>query len=152
MKMNEIIQIVLFFGIGIALTPVLGRFMARVFKGERTFLHPFLMPVEKMVYALSGVNPADEMSWLKYLGAVIAMTCVGMASLFVILMTQAWLPLNPTGIPNCSWHLAFNTAWSFTCNADWQSYSGETTMSYFAQTVGLSVHQFISGASGLAIL
>ncbi|MGD1084322.1 MAG: potassium-transporting ATPase subunit KdpA [Verrucomicrobiota bacterium] len=152
MKWNEIIQIVLFFGIGIALTPPVGRFMARVFKGERTFLHPFLQPVEKMVYRLSGVNPADEMSWLKYLGAVIAMTSVGMASLMVILMTQAWLPLNPEALPNCSWHLAFNTAWSFTCNADWQSYTGESTMSYLAQTIGLSVHQFISGAAGLAIL
>src|SRR5580658_6175596 len=152
MNALEIIQIVLFFGIGIALTPPLGRFMARVFKGERTFLHPLLMPVEKMVYTLSGVNPADEMSWLKYLGAVICMTCVGVVVLMVLLMTQASLPLNPQGLANCSWHLAFNTAWSFTCNADWQSYSGESTMSYLSQTLGLSVHQFLRGAAGIAAL
>jgi K+-transporting ATPase ATPase A chain len=152
MKWNEILQIVLFFGLGIALTPPVGRFMARVFKGEKTWLHPILRPVENLVYRLSGVDPAEEMSWSKYLWAVVMMTTVGFVSLLVILMTQAWLPLNPAGIPNCSWHLAFNTAWSFTCNADWQSYSGETTMSYFAQTIGLSVHQFISGAAGLAVL
>ena len=152
MKWNEIIQIVLFFGLGIALTPPVGRFMARVFKGEKTFLHPLLQPIEKLVYRLTGIKPDEEMTWVKYLWAVVLMTVVGFASLMALLMTQQWLPLNPQGIANCSWHLAFNTAWSFVCNADWQSYSGESTMSYLSQTVGLSVHQFISGASGLAVL
>jgi len=152
MKLTELIQILLFFGLGIALTPVLGRFLARVFKGERTFLHPLLFPVEKLVYRLTGVDPDEEMSWLKYVWSVVAMTCVGSASLLVILMTQKWLPLNTQGLDNLSWHLAFNTAWSFTCNADWQSYSGEAVMTYLSQTLGLSVHQFISGASGLAVL
>ena len=86
------------------------------------------------------------MSWLHYLAAVIVFTVVGFASLMAILMTQQWLPFNPMALANLSWHLAFNTAWSFTCNADWQSYMGEATMSYFSQTVGLSVHQFLSGA------
>src|ERR1700722_18491664 len=152
MKWNEIIQIVLFFGLGIALTPPVGRFMAKVFKGEKTFLHPLLQPIEKLVYRLTGINPNEEMGWGKYLWAVVLMTVVGFASLMALLMTQQWLPLNPQGIANCSWHLAFNTAWSFVCNADWQSYSGESTMSYLSQTIGLSVHQFISGASGLAVL
>ena len=152
MKLTELLQIILFFGVGIALTPVLGRYLARVFKGERTFLHPLLFPVEKLVYRLSGVAPDEEMSWLKYLWAVLAMTCVGFASLMAILMTQKWLPLNTQDLDNLSWHLAFNTAWSFTCNADWQSYSGEATMTYLSQTLGLSVHQFLSGAAGLAIL
>ncbi len=152
MKFIEILQIVLFFGLGIALTPVVGRFMARVFKGEKTFLHPLLFPVEKLVYRLSGVNPSEEMSWLRYLWAVVAMTCVGFASLMGILMTQKWLPFNTQALDNLSWHLAFNTAWSFTCNADWQSYSGEATMTYLSQTLGLSVHQFLSGAAGLAVL
>jgi hypothetical protein len=79
---------------------------------------------------------------------VVIFTTVGFVSLMAILMTQQWLPLNPQGLPNLSWHLAFNTAWSFTCNADWQSYSGEAVMSNFSQTVGLSVHQFLSGAAG----
>jgi K+-transporting ATPase ATPase A chain len=152
MKLTELLQIILFFGVGIALTPVLGRYLARVFKGEKTFLHPLLFPVEKLVYRLSGVVPDEEMSWLKYMWSVVAMTCVGFASLIVILMTQKWLPLNTQGLDNLSWHLAFNTAWSFTCNADWQSYSGEAVMTYLSQTLGLSVHQFISGAAGLAIL
>jgi K+-transporting ATPase ATPase A chain len=152
MKTNELLQIILFFGVGIALTPVLGRYLARVFKGEKTFLHPVLFPIEKLVYRLSGVAPDEEMSWLRYMWSVVAITCVGFASLIVILMTQKWLPLNTQGLDNLSWHLAFNTAWSFTCNADWQSYSGEAVMTYLSQTLGLSVHQFISGAAGLAIL
>jgi K+-transporting ATPase ATPase A chain len=152
MKSIEIIQIVLFFGLGIALTPVLGRFMAKVFKGEKTFLHPLLFPFEKLVYRLTGIDPNEEMSWLTYFWAVVTMACVGFASLMGIMMTQKWLPFNPQGFDNLSWHLAFNTAWSFTCNADWQSYSGESTMSNLTQTLGLSVHQFLSGAIGLAIL
>jgi K+-transporting ATPase ATPase A chain len=152
MNTSEIIQIVLFFGLGIALTPIVGRFMAKVFQGERTFLHPLLFPIEKFIYRATGVDAAAEMSWLKYLAAVAIFTTVGFASLMTILMTQQWLPLNPMALPNLSWHLAFNTAWSFTCNADWQSYSGEATMSYLSQTLGLSVHQFLSGAGGIAVL
>src|SRR5580700_9375667 len=91
MKLNEILQIVLFFGLGIALTPVVGRYMARVFKGEKTFLQPLLAPLEKLVYKLTGINPREEMSWLTYLGAVAIMTTVGFASLMAILMTQKWL-------------------------------------------------------------
>jgi K+-transporting ATPase ATPase A chain len=152
MKSNEILQIVLFFGLGVALTPVVGAYMARVFKGEKTFLSRLLSPLERLIYRVTGVQPDAEMSWLNYLWAVVIFTSVGFLSLFAILMTQQWLPLNPQGLPNLSWHLAFNTAWSFTCNADWQSYSGEGVMSYFSQTVGLSVHQFLSGAAGIAIL
>jgi K+-transporting ATPase ATPase A chain len=152
MKWNEIIQIVLFFGLGIALTPPVGRFMARVFKGERTFLHPILSPVEKAIYRLTGVDPNQEMSWLHYFWAVLLFATVGFAADMAIFMTQQWLPLNPQNLPNCPWHLAFMQAWSFTCNADWQSYAGETTMSYFSQIFAIMVHQFLSGASGLAVL
>ena len=148
----EIIQIVLFFGLGIALTPPLGRFMARVFKGERTILHPILQPIETFVYRLTGIDPTEEMSWLRYMWAVVIMTCVGFIMLMVIFFTQQMLPFNPQKLAALSWHLAFNTAWSFTCNADWQSYTGESVMSYFTQTVGLSVHQFLSGSVGLAVL
>src|SRR5208283_4538044 len=105
MKLNELLQIVLFFGLGIALTPVLGRFLANVFKGEKTFLHPLLLPVEKLVYRLTGVDPEEEMSWQKYLWSVVAKTCVGFATLMVIMMTQKWLPLNTQGLDNLSWHL-----------------------------------------------
>ena len=152
MKSTDLLQILLFFGLGIALTPVLGRFLARVFKGEKTFLSPLLFPVEKLVYRLTGVDPEEEMSWLKYMWAVVIMGTLGYVYLTVVFMTQKWLPLNTQGLGNLSWHLAFNTAWSIACNADWQSYTGETTLSYWSQTLGISVHQFISGATGLAVL
>jgi K+-transporting ATPase ATPase A chain len=148
----EIIQIVLFFGLGIALTPPIGRFMAKVYKGEKTFLHPLLSPVENIIYRVTGINPKEEMTWLKYFWAVLLFATVGFAADMAIFMTQKWLPLNPQHFDNCPWHLAFMQAWSFTCNADWQSYAGETTMSYFSQIFAIMVHQFLSGASGLAVL
>jgi potassium-transporting ATPase potassium-binding subunit len=152
MKWNEIIQIVLFFGLGIALTPPVGRFMARVYKGERTFLHPIFLPIEKLIYRLTGIDPAEEMTWLKYFWAVLAFAFVSFAADMAIFMTQQWLPLNPQKLPNCTCDLAFMQAWSFTCNADWQSYAGETTMSYFSQVFAIMTHQFLSGAAGLAVL
>lgn len=152
MTWNEILQILLFFGLGIALTPIVGRYMARVYQGERTLLTPVLLPVERLVYRVTGVDPAEEMTWFKYLMAVCVSTFVGALVLFLIMMFQGHLPLNPQGFPGLSWHLALNTACSFVCNADWQSYSGEGVMSYFSQTLGLSVHQFVSGAIGLAVL
>jgi K+-transporting ATPase ATPase A chain len=152
MKPIEILQIVLFFGLGIALTPLVGRFMAKVFKGERTFLHPVLSPAEKWVYRLTKVDPNEEMTWLHYLWAVLIFGLVGFVADVFIFMNQHWLPLNPQGLPNCTWDLAFMQAWSFICNADWQSYAGETTMSYFSQVFAVMVHQFISGATGLAVL
>src|SRR5665213_595595 len=152
MTIIEIIQIILFFGLGIALTPLVGRFMAKIFKGERTFLHPIVLPIEQAVYRLSGIDPAEEMTWLRYFWAVLLFATVGFVSLMAIFMCQQWLPLNAQKLPNCSWHLAFMEAWSFTCNADWQSYAGETTLSNFSQVFGVMVHQFLSGASGLAVL
>jgi K+-transporting ATPase ATPase A chain len=152
MKWNEIVQIVLFFGLGIALTPPIGRFMAKVFKGEKTFLHPIVTPIETGIYRLTGINPQEEMTWLRYFWAVLLFATVGFVSLMAIFMCQQWLPLNTEKLPNCTWHLAFMEAWSFTCNADWQSYAGETTMSYFSQVFGIMVHQFLSGACGLAVL
>ncbi len=98
------------------------------------------------------MNPTEEMSWLTYFWAVLLFATVGFAADMAIFMTQKWLPMNPQGLDNCSWHLAFMQAWSFTCNADWQSYAGETTMSYFSQIFAIMVHQFLSGASGLAVL
>ena len=152
MKSTEIIQIVLFFGLGIALTPPVGRYMAKVFKGEKTWLHPILSPIEKLIYRLTGVDPNEEMTWLHYVWAVLMFATVGFLADMVIFMTQKWLPMNPQHLDNCTWHLAFMQAWSFTCNADWQSYAGETTMSNFSQIFAIMVHQFLSGASGLAVL
>src|SRR4029077_11042074 len=146
------IQIILFFGLGIALTPVVGRVMAKEDKGEETFLHPLFLASENLSYRQICSNPSEKMTWLRYFWAVLLFATVGFVSVMAIFMTQAWLPLNPQKLPNCSWHLAFMQAWSFTCNADWQSYADETTMSYFSQVYAIMVHQFLSGASGLAVL
>jgi K+-transporting ATPase ATPase A chain len=148
----EIIQIVLFFGLGIALTPPVGKFMYKVYTGQKTFLHPLFQPLEKVIYKVCGTNPEVEMTWLQYFWAVLLFATVGFVADMAIFMTQHWLPLNPQGLPNCTWDLAFMQAWSFTCNADWQSYAGETTMSNFSQIFAIMVHQFLSGASGLAVL
>jgi K+-transporting ATPase ATPase A chain len=152
MSAIEIVQIVLFFGLGIALTPPIGKFMWKVYTGQKTVFHPIFGPIEKLVYRLTGVNPDEEMSWLKYFWAVLGFAFIGFIADVVIFMTQKWLPLNPQGLPNCTWDLAFMQAWSFTCNADWQSYAGETTMTYFSQVFAIMTHQFLSGAAGLAVL
>jgi K+-transporting ATPase ATPase A chain len=91
----EIIQILLFFGLGIALTPPVGRFMARVYQGERTFLHSVFLPAERLIYRLTGVDPNQEMSWLQYFWAVLLFATVGFVADMAIFMTQQWLPLNP---------------------------------------------------------
>src|SRR6266478_5873850 len=130
----------------------MGRFMAKVYKGERTFLHPIFLPIENLIYRLTGVDPKEEMTWLRYFWAVLLFATIGFVADMAIFMTQKSLPLNPQHLDNCSWHLAFMQAWSFTCNADWQSYAGEATMSYFSQIFAIMVHQFLSGASGLAVL
>ena len=148
----EIVQIILFFGLGIALTPIVGKFMYKVYTGQKTFLHPIFGPIERIIYRLTGCDPEQEMTWLQYFWAVLLFAGVGFVADMAIFMTQKWLPFNPQGLDNCSWHLAFMQAWSFTCNADWQSYAGETTMSYFSQIFAVMVHQFLSGASGLAVL
>ena len=149
---NDLVQVVVFFGVLLALAPVLGRFMARVFQGEKTFLHPVLQPVERLIYRLSGVADDAEMSWQQYFFAILIFNVVGLLSLWVLEMTQAWLPLNPQHFPNVPWALALNTATSFITNTNWQNYAGETTMSYFTQMAGLAVHNFLSAATGIAIL
>ena len=152
MKANELIQLVLYFGLLIGLTPVLGGFMARVFEGKRTFLSGILGPVERGVYRLGRVDATEEMSWKRYLGALLIFNFVGFVTLWALQMVQAWLPLNPQKFANLSWHLAFNTAMSFTTNTNWQAYMGESTMSYLTQMIGLAVHNFVSAATGLAVL
>ena len=152
MKLNDLIQVAVFFGLLIGLAPWLGRFLARVFSGESTFLHPVLRPVERLIYRLSGVAADEEMSWKRYLGALLIFNFIGFLSLWLMQMTQAWLPLNPQKFDNVPWALALNTAISFTTNTNWQAYAGESTMSYFTQMVGLAVHNFTSAATGLAVL
>ncbi len=126
--------------------------MARVFNAERTWLSALLGPLERGVYKLSGVDPAREMTWLEYVGALLAFNLLGCTLTLVQLLTQAWLPLNPAHLPNVPFALALNTAVSFMTNTNWQAYSGESTMSYLSQMTGLAVHNFTSAATGVAAL
>ncbi|MDD2583130.1 MAG: potassium-transporting ATPase subunit KdpA [Desulfuromonadaceae bacterium] len=147
----EWMQTILFFIVLLALIRPLGGFMAKVFQGERTFLSPVLAPCEKVIYRVSGVKPDDEMGWQRYAGSMLLFNLALFVSLFVMLMTQHLLPLNPQKVPPFSWQLALNTAVSFTTNTNWQAYAGEQAASYFTQMVGLTVHNFVSAATGIVI-
>jgi potassium-transporting ATPase potassium-binding subunit len=129
----------------------LSAYIARVLAGERTYLSPVLTPIERFFYKLSGVDPAREQSWLNYTMAVLAFSVVGFASLYALQRLQNVLPLNPQGFDGVPADLAFNTSISFITNTNWQNYSGETTMSHLTQMLGLTVHNFVSAATGLAM-
>ena len=151
MTMAGWLQFALFFLIVLVLTKPIGLYMARVFKGERTWLSPVFTPLERIIYRLGGVSPEQEMTWYVYALAMLAFSAVGLVWLYVLLRTQQWLPLNPAHIRNMPPDLAWNTAVSFLTNTNWQFYSGETAMSYLAQMAGLSWHNFVSAAVGIAI-
>jgi K+-transporting ATPase ATPase A chain len=126
--------------------------MARVFQGQKTFLHPLLQPVERLALRAGGVDEKAEMTWMGYFLAALIFNVVGIISLMGLEMTQKWLPLNPQHFDNVPWALALNTAISFITNTNWQAYAGENTMSYLTQMAGLAVHNFLSAATGMAIL
>lgn len=140
----------LFLAVLVVIKP-LGLYMARVFSGERTFLSPVLGRVERDLYRVSGINPEKEQSWLGYTLAMLAFSLAGFLALYAMLRLQAYLPLNPQGFPGVPSDLAFNTAVSFVTNTNWQNYGGETTMSHFSQMAGLTVQNFLSAATGMAL-
>ncbi len=148
---TDLLQIAFFVILIVALTPVLGTYMYRVFAGERTALAPLLLPVERLVYRLCGIDPEAGQHWTRYAGALLAVNFVGWALLYLILRLQDLLPWNPQGFGPMSPDLAFNTAISFVTNTNWQSYGGESTLSYFSQMVGLTVQNFVSAATGMAV-
>ena len=133
------------------LTKPVGIFMTRVFSGEKTFLDPFLRPIERVVYRLTGIDEKHEMRWTEYAIAMLLFSGVSMALLYLIERTQKWLPFNPQKFPNVEPGLAFGTAASFTTNTNWQAYSGESTMSYLTQMAGLAYHNFVSAAVGIVL-
>jgi K+-transporting ATPase ATPase A chain len=148
-----IYQILFFFAVIVAVTKPLGVFMARVFEGERTFLHPVLRPLERAIYRLSGVREDVEQRWTAYAGALLAFSVAKFVFTYLIQRLQGSLPLNPQGfgagqVPP---DLAFNTAVSFVTNTNWQAYGGESTLSYFVQMAALTVQNFTSAAAGMAI-
>src|SRR6266571_4406046 len=151
MNSYEWLQTIVFFVVLLALVKPLGSFMAKVFQGERTFLSPVLAPCEKLIYRISGVKPEDEMGWQRYAGSMLLFNLVLFVGLFVMLLTQHLLPLNPQKVPAFTWQLALNTAVSFVTNTNWQAYVGEQAVSYFTQMVGLAVHNFVSAATGIVI-
>ena len=150
--MSTFIQLALFLGTIVLFTPVLGKYMKKVFSGESHPLTPVLGWLEKGIYRICGIDSQEEMNWKKYLVSLLWFNLFGFAIVFVLQLTQAWLPLNPAKAGNTSWHLALNTAISFTTNTNWQSYSGESTMSYLTQMMGLGVQNFLSAATGFAVL
>ncbi|MGH6836830.1 MAG: potassium-transporting ATPase subunit KdpA [Methylocella sp.] len=144
-------QIAIVLAAVIAAAVPLGNHIAHVLAGERTFLSPILAPVERLFYKLSGVDPAREQGWLAYTGAMLAFSVVGFLSLYALQRLQNVLPLNPQGFDGVPADPAFNTSVSFITNTNWQNYSCETTMSHLTQMLGLTVHNFLSAATGLAM-
>jgi K+-transporting ATPase ATPase A chain len=151
MTFNGWLQIALFSVVIALLVKPLGGYMTRVFMGERTFLSPVLGPVERVFYELSGVDEKSEQNWVTYAVSMLLFSLVGFASLYALMRFQAMLPFNPAGQPAVEEGLAFNTAMSFNTNTNWQSYVPETTMSYLVQMAGLTVHNFVSAATGIAL-
>ncbi len=152
MTLLELLQIVLFLGVLIVCTPILGGTMARVFSGQTTPLSFAVRPLENLVYRLIGVNPTEEQNWRAYALALLVFNIIGFVFVFALQLLQGALPLNPAGLPNVEPFLAFNTATSFMTNTNWQSYAGEITLSPLTQMIGLGVQNFVSAATGIAVV
>ncbi len=152
MTTQDTIQVLLFFALLIGLTPIMGNFMFKVFTGSKHFLRPVFGWLEKLAYKSSGINPDEETNWKSYTFSLLMFNLVGFIFVFLIQLFEAQLLLNPANLPNVSWHSAFNTSVSFMTNTNWQGYAGETTLSYFVQMIGLTVQNFVSAATGIAVL
>ncbi|MEH6491392.1 potassium-transporting ATPase subunit KdpA [Halopseudomonas sp.] len=152
MQIHDVLLLLSFFALVLLPAPFLGRYLYRAIEGEKTWLSGLLRPVERLCYRSCGIDPAIEQDWKSYALAVLTLTLISLVSLFGILLLQGHLPLNPQKLPGLEWTLAFNTAVSFVTNTNWQAYSGEVSLSYFSQMVGLGVQNFVSPAVGLAVL
>jgi K+-transporting ATPase ATPase A chain len=152
MTTQDILQIILLFALLIGLTPILGNYMSKVYSGNRHFMIPVFGWLEKFAYRITGIDPDEETNWKKYTFSLLLFNLAGFVFVFLIQIFQSKLPLNPANLPNVSWHSALNTSVSFMTNTNWQGYAGETTLSYFVQMIGLTVQNFVSAASGMAVL
>lgn len=150
--MSTVIQYILYLAILVILTIPLGAYIKKVMDGEKTFLSKLLTPCENAVYKVLRVNKDEQMNWKKYTVSVLIFSGIGLVFLFLLQLLQGALPGNPQGLPGVKWDLAFNTAASFITNTNWQAYSGETTLSYLTQAIGLTVQNFVSAATGIAVL
>jgi len=147
-----LLQLALYVVALVLLVKPLGAYMAAVFQGERTFMAPLLGPVERLIYRLSGVDPARESDWKPYAFGALLVNLLGALAVYALQRLQGFLPLNPQGLAAVSPDSSFNTAVSFATNTNWQGYAGEATMSYLTQMLGLAVQNFLSAASGIAVL
>jgi K+-transporting ATPase ATPase A chain len=144
-------EILVYLAIIVAITPVLGRYMARVFSGERTILDPVLKPVERGLYRVCGVDASRDQTWIEWTITMLVVNAASLVILYSMQRLQKFLPFNPNGFGAVSPDSSWNTAVSFTTNTNWQGYSGESTMSHFTQMAGLALHNFLSAATGIAI-
>jgi len=145
------IQILIFCGIVVALVKPLGGYMTRVYQGERTFLSFIFAPFERLLYRLAGTSENEDQHWTSYAAGMLAFNLLGFLVLYLLQRLQAGLPYNPAGMGAVEPFLAFNTATSFVTNTNWQNYGGESTMSYLVQMAGLTVQNFVSAATGMAL-
>ncbi|NJD22779.1 MAG: potassium-transporting ATPase subunit KdpA [Melioribacter sp.] len=149
---NEIIQVVIFIIGLIIVAPLFGGYIAKLLSGKKNILTPVFGRVESFIYKSAGVNPFEEMDWKRYTFSILIFSLLGIITLTVIQLIQSTLPLNPQRLSNVELSLAINTAVSFVTNTNWQSYAGETTLSYFVQMIGLTVQNFVSAATGITVL
>ena len=150
--MNVALQMIVYCVILVVLAIPLGAYMGKVMNGERVFLSRLLLPVENLIYRVLRIDKEEEMDWKKYSVCTAVFSVMSLAVLWAILCFQNLLPLNPQGMGKMSWHLGFNTAASFTTNTNWQAYSGESSLSYFSQMIGLNFQNFVSAAVGIVVL
>jgi K+-transporting ATPase ATPase A chain len=152
MTLNGWFQIIAYFIVLILLVKPLGLYMFKVYQGEKTWLSPLIAPLERFLYRLARINPAEEQDWKTYTIGMLLFNLVGIFFLYLLQRVQGVLPLNPMQVGAVAPDLAFNTAVSFTTNTNWQNYAGESTLSYLTQMLGMTVQNFLSAATGMAIL
>jgi len=152
MTLNDYLQIGLYLVLTLALVKPLGAYMAAAFADQPNRLHRIGGPIERVLYRLSGIDPTEDMSWKRYAVAMLVFNVAGLLVVYLLQRTQQWLPLNPAGLGAVSADSSINTAISFATNTNWQGYGGESTMSYLTQMLGLAVQNFLSAATGIAVL
>ncbi len=150
--MNTVLQYALYLAVLVILAIPLGAYIKKVMDGEKTFLSRILTPCENAVFKVMHIDREEQMNWKKYLVSVLLFSGIGLIFLFLLQMLQGFLPWNPEGLPGVKWDLSFNTAASFVTNTNWQAYTGEATLSYLTQALGLTVQNFVSAATGIAVL
>ena len=150
--MSTMIQYALYLAILVVLAIPLGAYIKNVMSGEKTFLSKVLTPCENLIYKVMRVDREEQMTWKKYAVSVMIFSGIGLVFLFLLQLLQGVLPGNPQHLSGVKWDLAFNTSASFITNTNWQAYSGESTLSYLTQALGLTVQNFVSAATGIAVL